>query len=237
MLISAVKRRLHRDIAADPMLHGLVLNLYMNGERYPHRVGDYFPVAAAEDPALAAQMRSHQSDEDKHVALYCRAIERLEQPVLELPLADVFNEVIRSHTPASFAIPPGASADVRRDKLAHFLAHAHFLEARIARSLEFHIAACAHSPSPYAEKAVGAVLADEHRHVRYTREAVLDLLPRQRAADVLALHARAERRANLDFSGRQLGNLVKVHAARFPRHRRALYRASALLMRTLLAYA
>jgi len=48
LVVGAVKRRLHRDIVADPVLHGLVLNLYLNGERYPHRVDDYFPLAAAQ---------------------------------------------------------------------------------------------------------------------------------------------------------------------------------------------
>ena len=45
-IIAGIKRRLHRDIVADPVLHGLVLNLYLNGEQYPHRVSDYFPFAA-----------------------------------------------------------------------------------------------------------------------------------------------------------------------------------------------
>src|SRR5262249_19838696 len=53
MIVERVKRRLHRDIVADPVAHGLVLNLYLNGEHYPHRVDDYFPLAAADDPALA----------------------------------------------------------------------------------------------------------------------------------------------------------------------------------------
>ena len=47
-VIGSIKLRLHRDIVADPVLHGLVLNLYLNGEQYPHRVQDYFPMAAAE---------------------------------------------------------------------------------------------------------------------------------------------------------------------------------------------
>ena len=49
MVIDGIKARLHRDIVADPVLHGLVLNLYLNGEQYPHRVTDYFPLAAVED--------------------------------------------------------------------------------------------------------------------------------------------------------------------------------------------
>jgi hypothetical protein len=236
-LIDSVKRRLHRDIVADPFVHGLVLNLYLNGERYPHRVGDYFPVAAAEGEELAASMRSHMADEDKHVALYAKAIGKLGQPVHELPMDDIFNEVIRSHTPASFAIEPGDDRDARRLKLAHFLAHAHFLEKRVAHSLDIHVDACAHAASPYPRKAVEAVLHDETRHVRYTREAVGELLPRQQAQDVLALHARAESKANLDFSSRQLGRLMREQARRFPAGSRLIYRACVRGMRGVLACA
>lgn len=237
VFVDALKRRLHRDIVADPVLHARVLNLYLNGEAYPHRVDDYFPVAYVEDPQLAARMRRHAQEEDKHIALYARAIEKLGQQVEELPLACIFNAVIRGHTPATWAIRAEQPRDTRRLKLAHFMAHAHCLEKRIARSLEFHYDACAHAPSPYPGKAVGAVLADEHEHVAYTREAVGNLLPRQAAAEVWSVHERAERHANLDFSASQLQRLVRDHALRWPRSRRELYRGCAYALRGLLAYA
>ena len=47
---------------------------------------------------------------------------------------------------------------------------------------------------------VAAVLKDEDRHVRYTLEAVTDLLPRRKADEVLHAHRRAEAKANLRFS-------------------------------------
>ncbi len=230
MIVDRVKRRLHREIVADPVAHGLVLNLYLNGEAYPHRVDDYFPIAAADDPVLADRMARHAREEDKHVALYAKAVRSLGEPVLELPLADVFNEVIRAHTPVPFRMEQSDDADARRTKLAHFLAHAHFLEKRVARSLEYHLDACAGAASPYPAKAVGLVLADEHEHVRYTREAVETLLPRARAAEVLAVHARAEARANFDFSARQMRQLLGRRAASFSRASRALYRACGALM-------
>ena len=229
--IDAVKRRLHREIVADPVLHGLVLNLYLNGEEYPHLVDDYFPIDVGREWGLDETMRSHLDDEDKHVALYRKAITKLGQPVLKLPMDDIFNEVIRSHTPASFAMRRGDDRDARRLKLAHFFAHAHFLEKRVARSLEYHIDACAHSPSPYPGKAVAAVLHDEGRHVAYTREAVEDLLPKASAAGVLALHARAERRANFDFSARQLTQLLREHSKRFSATGRALFGACTFALR------
>ena len=176
-VVNTVKRRLHRDIVADPVLHGLVLNLYLNGERYPHRVDDYFPLAAATDAEIEELMRRHMAEEDRHIALYTKAIQKLEQPVLELPLPDVYNEVIRSHTTASFAIVASDDADARGLKLAHFFGHLHFLEKRIARSLEYHVEACAHAVCSYPEKAVTAVLRDELRHVSYTRDVVRHLLP------------------------------------------------------------
>jgi hypothetical protein len=237
VLVGAVKRRLHRDIVADPLLHGLVLNLYLNGERYPHRVNDYFPLAAATDAQLEAMMRRHMAEEDRHIALYTRAIQKLEQPVLELPMLDVYNDVIRSHTPAIFAISGSDDADARTMKLAHFFGHLHFLEKRIARSLEYHVEACAHAVCSYTEKAVSAVLRDEHRHVGYTRDVVRHLLPAGEAEAVLALHADAERRANLDFSARQLGRLLRDHAARFPSTRRGLYRVCTSVVRGALACA
>jgi hypothetical protein len=237
VVVAAVKRQLHRDIVADPVLHGLVLNLYLNGERYPHRVDDYFPLAAATDVEVEALMRRHMAEEDRHIALYTKAICKLEQPVLDLPLSDVYNEIIRRHTRASFSIAAEDDADARRLKLAHFFAHLHFLERRIARSLEYHVEACAHSASPYPEKVVGAVLHDETRHVSYTRDVVCDLLPIPTASSVLALHARAERGANLDFSARQLGRLLRDHRRRFPTIRGAFYRGCTSLLQGVLLYA
>ncbi|HEY6893777.1 MAG TPA: hypothetical protein VI258_06400 [Rhodanobacteraceae bacterium] len=229
--IDAIKRKLHREIVADPVLHGLVLNLYLNGEEYPHLVDDYFPIEVGREWGLDEAMRNHLADEDKHVALYRKAITKLSQPVLALAMPDIFNEVIRSHTPASFAMSPADARDTRRLKLAHFFAHAHFLEKRVARSLEYHIDACAHAASPYPGKAVAAVLQDEGRHVSYTREAVGDLLPRTSANEVLALHARAERRANFDFSARQLTRLLREHSRRFSATGRALFGACTFALR------
>jgi hypothetical protein len=236
-LIDSIKARLHRDIVADPVLHGLVLNLYLNGEQYPHRVSDYFPLAAVEDPQLLDAMRNHMADEDKHIALYTRAIEKLGQPVLVQPIENVFNSVIRRHTPASFELEAGEGRDASRLKLAHFFAHLHFLEKRVARSLEYHVDACAHAASYYPGKVIDAVLRDETRHVRYTRESVSDLLPTRAATQVLSLHARAERRANLDFSANELGRLVREQAARFPRLRGRAYRTCAALLQGVLALA
>jgi hypothetical protein len=233
-LVDRIKQRLHRDIVADPVLHGLVLNLYLNGEQYPQRVDDYFPMTAGMNAELADQMRSHVSDEEKHVLLYTRAIEKLGQPVVELGKADVFNEVIRSHTPVSFRIEPADGHDTKTLKLAHFLAHVHFLEKRVARSLEYHVEACAHSSSAYPEKAVTAVLKDEGRHVTYTQEAVRDLLPRAKANEVLALHASAERRANLDFSAAQLRRLAREQRDHFAPTRRMSYLLCARMLQAAL---
>lgn len=229
--IDAIKRKLHREIAADPVLHALVLNLYLNGEEYPHKVDDYFPVAIGDRFGLGDAMRAHLADEDKHVALYTKAIEKLEQPVRTLPMGDIFNAVIRRHTPASFTMSPNDSSDAHRLKLAHFFGHAHFLEKRIARSLDYHVEACEHSPSPYSVKAVTAVLRDETHHVAYTREAVIDLLPRTDAAAVLAVHAAAEHKANLDFSATQMTRLLRDHARRFSTSGRMMFSACAFLLR------
>jgi hydroxymethylpyrimidine/phosphomethylpyrimidine kinase len=236
-LIDATKRQLHRDIVADPVLHARVLNLYLNGEAYPHRVDDYFPVAHVEAPELAERMRTHMAEEDKHIALYAKAIDKLGQQVEDLPHACIFNAVIRHHTPESWAVRSHQDRDTRRLRLAHFLAHAHCLEKRVARSLEMHLDACAHAASPYPAKAVAAVLADEHDHVRYTAEAVNELLPRSAAAAVWSVHVAAEKRANLDFSSAQLRRLLRENRSSWPGARRRYYALCAWAMRGLLTHA
>ncbi len=118
--------------------------------------------------------------------------------------------------------------------MANFFAHAHWLEKRIARSLEFHLEACAHAATDFAGKAVAAVLADETRHVSYTREAIFDLVPRQRASDIIAAHRSAEHRANVDFSASQLRRLIVEERSRWPPSRRLLYGACSFIMRGVL---
>lgn len=237
MIAGTIKRRLHRDICSDPVLHGLVLNLYLNGEEFPHRTDDYFPTWAVRDTELLAAMQSHMRDEDKHVALYRKAIEKIGQPVVELPLVEIYNSIIQSYTPHSFRIDEQDDADERTFKLANFMAHLHFLEKRIARSLEFHLEGCSSSPSDYAEKAVGIVFGDETHHVEYTREAVFHLLPERSAISVLDEHRRAEARANLDFSAQQLKMLTNHYAEHFPRARRRIYRYASDLLEWGLKYA
>ena len=226
-MIVSIKRRLHREICANPVLHGLVLNLYLNGEQYPHRVDDYFPIDAVSDTELAEKMRKHLGDEDRHAAMYQRAIRKLAQPVLDLSGPDIYNHVIRSHTSTSFAMRRNDSPRTRRLKLAHFFAHLYYLEKRVARSLEIHAEACIHSPIGYSAKVISCVLRDERRHVAYTLDAVYHLVPRRVAVKVLSEHARAERIANLEFSSQQLKKLVTNHAAQFSPLGQWLYRFSA----------
>ena len=100
---------------------------------------------------------------------------------MELPRVDVFNVVIRWFTPGTFHIVPGDSADVKREKLANFMAHCHYLEKRVARSLEYQADASEDAASAMVGKAVRAVLQDEGRHVNYTIDAVHDLLAEKAA--------------------------------------------------------
>jgi hypothetical protein len=237
-IINGVKRQLHRDIVSDPFLHARVLNLYLNGESYPHWVSVYFPVAHIESPELAAKMRQHIADEDKHIALYRAAIEKMGQPIIEdLPHSFIFNAVVRHYTPVSWAIYDHHDTDSKRLKLAHFLAHAHCLEKRVARSLEYHLDACEQSAhSTYVAKAVAAVLADECRHITYTAEAIFDVLPRATAQNVLRLHQLAEQQGNLDFSAAQLKRLLREHHDVWPTSHRYLYRFCAAAMRGVLFF-
>lgn len=235
-IIDSVKLQLHRDIVKDPFLHGQVLNLFLNGEAYPHWVSDYFPIAYVEAPELATKMRQHMADEDKHIALYKAALEKMQQPIIEdLPHSFIFNSVVRHYTPVSWAIYDKHNADSRRLKLAHFLAHAHCLEKRVARSLEYHLEACEQlADSPYIAKAVAAVLADECRHITYTAEAIYDVLPHATAQEVLRIHQQAEQQGNLDFSATQLKRLLKEHRKVWPVSHRYFYRFCAAAMRGVL---
>jgi hypothetical protein len=227
--VHAIKRRLHRDIVADPVLHARVLNLYLNGEQYPHRVADYFPMGLVEESQIAARLRDHLREEDKHVALYTKAIRALGQPVVELPLPQVYNTVILRHTGMP-AVAERDYPDGRRLALAHFFAHLHFLESRVAHSLEYHLDACAHAAHPYPAKAVEVILRDERKHAAYTRDTVDEVVPVSVARRVLAHHRAAESRANREFSSRELERLLREEGGRFAGGRRTVYAAGAALL-------
>jgi hypothetical protein len=133
-------------------------------------------------------------------------------------------------TPGTFHIVPSDPPDVRREKLANFMAHCHFLEKRVAHSLLHQSDASTNAKSGMVGKAVNAVLADEGRHVNYTIEAVRDLLTRRRATEVLDAHRRAETKANVRFSRMQMRNFLRAFAQHVPRRRRVLYRVCGALM-------
>jgi hypothetical protein len=236
-IVDRVKVRLHRQIVDDPVIHGIVLNLYLNGEQYPAMVDDYFPIQQVDEPELGALMEAHLRDEEKHVALYSKAIKTMGQPIVNLPIADIFNEVVRRYTTASFAMKAEDTKDERTKKLAHFFAHTHFIEKRVARSLEYHVEACEMSNAAYCSKVVGVILKDELRHVSYTREMVDSLLPKHAANEVMAVHERAERTANLDFSATELRRILKTHRTRFSAPTRLFYHGCAGALSRLCAYA
>lgn len=230
MIVRAVKEAWHRDMVAHPETHAWVLSLYRAGELHPQTVDDYFPAWAADSADLRAAMERHAGDEVRHVRMYDRAIRRLGFPRTDFEGLDVFNVAIRHETRADFRVNGAAGADARREKLAHFLAHAHFLEQRIARSLEYHLDACERAGRADVARVVSAVHADEERHTSYTLEAVRDLLPAAQAAAVVEVHRRGEARANLSFSARQ----VRTFLATFARHASVshalVYRVSAAIM-------
>jgi hypothetical protein len=229
-VIDGIKRQLHRDIAGDPRTHGWVLNLYLNGERYPQTVCDYFQSEYAPTKELTDLIALHEKDEHKHELIFGKAIHSLGQEVVELPRIDIFNVIIRMFTPGTFHIVPTDPPEVRRDKLANFMAHCHFLEKRVAHSLLYQADVSGNAHSPMVGKAVNAVLADEGRHVNYTVDAVKDLLTRRRAREVLDDHRRAEAKANVRFSRMQMRNFLRAFAQHVPRRRRVLYRVCGALM-------
>jgi hypothetical protein len=229
-IVDGIKRRFHRDMVMNPVTHGWVLNLYRAGERYPERVCDYFQAEYAPCPILAKNLKRHASDEAKHGVLFAHAITSLEQPVLELPVDDIFNEVIRSFTPETFHVTDADPPDDRRRKLANFMAHAHFLEKRIARSFSFHTDACDALKRERVAQIVAKVREDEAHHVGYTREAVYNLLTRHEADEVFSVHRRAEAKANLLFSQRQVKICLQRFGPQMRADRRLFYPICAALM-------
>ena len=162
--------------------------------------------------------------------MYEKAILRMGHQVVELRGASVYNEVIRTCTDASFRIEPSDDRDAVRTKIANFCAHAHFLELRIARSLEFHLDACMRAGRDAIAKTVESVLADEERHQRYTLAAVHELVDGRTAGAILDVHRRGERRANLEFSQRQVRAFLDRFPRASPRRTMLAYRVCAGLM-------
>jgi len=229
-IVDRTKLRFHSDLVRDPFTHAWVLNLYLNGERYPQTVCDYFQSEYAPTPELGEKLRKHERDEQKHEALFAHALEQIRKPVVLLPRQDVFNEIVRSFVPGTFHIIESDSPEKKREKLANFMAHAHCLEKRVARSLQYHGDACAAAGRPAVGATIETVWTDELRHVGYTRETVFELLPRRHACEVLEEHRRAEARANLRFSSRQVRAFLCAFGTQVPRYRRILYRFCAALM-------
>lgn len=226
------KVRLHQQIAEDPRAHAWTFSLYRAGERHPETVGDYFPCerASARWPELAASMKRHAGDERRHAVLYQKAIERMGQSVLEIDDADVFNVVIREHTQARWAIEPEDDDDTVRLKLAHFLAHAHQLEKRVTRSLAYHAEGCARAGRDDARSTVERVLADEERHVSYTRQAVVELTTKDEHEAIVRAHRAGEAAADKAFSARQLRTFLSRYAAALRPGDRLFYALAAIVM-------
>jgi hypothetical protein len=233
MVISRIKKTWHDDLVRDPETHAWVLSLYRAGEFHPQASDDYFPAWAAESAELRASIERHASDEIRHVKIYDRAIERLGQTRTEIEGLDVFNVAIREHTKVDFRATREMSRDTVRERLAHFLAHAHFLETRISQSLDYHLEACERSGRTEVARVVAAVHVDEERHTSYTLAAVKDLLPASEAARVLAVHRQGEARANLAFSARQVRSFLRRF--RTSRSHALVYRVSAKMMEASLA--
>jgi hypothetical protein len=206
------KHRWHDELVRHPRTHAWVLNLYRAGEHHPETVDDYFPIDAVDDEELRCSMAKHRAEERAHEKLYRAAIEKLGGELEDFVDDDVFNVAIRKATCARFAMAKDADEATKRAAVAHFLAHAHFLESRIACSLEVHLAACRRAGLDDVVRLVEHVLRDETRHAAYTREWVHRLLPANQADETLEIHRRGEALANRRFSARQVRAHLKRHA-------------------------
>ncbi|GEM_PF-1033349 len=208
------KRSWHDEVVTTPETHAWVLDLYRAGERHPETVDDYFPWRAAEDawPELAQELRRHAAEERGHAHLYARAIRSLGAEPQDLTGLDVFNHAIRAETVIAWQLGPDDPLPLRRLALAHFLAHAHCLERRVARSLEHHLRACRMEGKREIAEVVERVHVDEQRHVASTLRGLTELTDAGERARILAFHAEAEAQADKAFSARQ----VRAFLRRFP---------------------
>ncbi len=230
LLIDTIKLLYHADMVRDPQIHGWVLNLYRAGEKYPQLVKDYFPWKAAPWKELSLQIQQHEKDESRHERLLGKTLQTLKQPLVEFRGEHIFNHVIRKHTPISFRMNKNDSKENLRLKLAHFLAHAHCLEKRVLRSLEYHYEACEKAGNKRVAKVMRSILNDEKKHVEYTKQAAHELLPARQISSVFKLHHKAEARANLEFSKFQVKNFLNHYAKTTPLSRRALYQFCSWVM-------
>ncbi len=235
--INALKSLWHADLVKDPQIHSWVLNLYRSGEKYPQLVTDYFPWKHAPWQELRLRMRRHEEEESRHEKIFSNVLRKMGQPLVEFRGENIFNHVVRSYTKVSFKISPKDSADLRRLKLAHFLSHAHCLEKRVLRSLEYHFEACERAGNFMVAKSLRPILRDEAAHVAYTQIAVRDLLPTRRVRPMMKLHREAEAKANLKFSQLQVENFLKTHGGRVSLPRRSLYRFCSWMMDLAVRYA
>ena len=228
--VDSLKSWWHEDLVNNSQVHGWVLNLYRAGEKYPQLVEDYFPWKHAPWKKLRLRMQQHEKEESRHERIFARVIEKMGEPLVEFRDENIFNDVVRKYTKVSFRILSRDSKQVRQLKLAHFLAHAHCLEKRVLRSLEYHLEACERAGNKDVAKAIRPILHDEGEHVVYTREAVSEILSTRRVKSVMKLHSEAEARANLKFSQLQVKKFLRQYAKGVSLPRRSLYRFCSWMM-------
>ena len=231
-IIDRVKDRFHRDIASDPVTHGWVLNLYLEGERYPQRVCDYFQAdfapgeELARGPPAPRPRRGQARPALRPWPAPARPAAGRAPPGRRVQRGDPL--VHPRHLP--YPREPIRRRSAAR-KLANFLAHAHHLERRVARSFAYHMEACetAGQPAIAQPGGRGAQGREPSRAVTPARRCS-SCSPAARPQAVMELHRRAEAKANLTFSARQVRAFLTQFQAVTPRHRRWLYRLSAFLM-------
>jgi hypothetical protein len=226
------KRLWHDELVRTPETHAWVLDLYRAGERHPETVDDYFPWRAAVDPwpQLASELKRHAAEERGHAHLYARAIRSLGKEPEDLGGLDVFNHAIRAETAIAWQLGPGDPVPMRRLALAHFLAHAHCLERRVARSLEHHHRACRRAGKAAIAELVERVLRDEERHVASTLRGLSELTSTAERERILAFHAEAEARADRAFSARQVRSFLRRFPERGGRSLRLGFRLGACVL-------
>lgn len=214
------KRLIHRHIMSDHTLHEWQLNLYLAIERAPAMVLDYIPVDEVEDGRLRRDFLRHRAEERKHELLFLRALKRIGGRDLSFPYEATYNRAVdqagchHGHRPFRDGI----------EDMTRWLLHIHVIEQRGLASFLYKAEACRHAGLEEVSRDIEGILADEERHVGYTREALRDLLGPARAEKRLREALRIESRAHVAYSRRFVEEFLRIGPSHGNQAWKVLYR-------------
>ncbi|HYF47857.1 MAG TPA: ferritin-like domain-containing protein, partial [Planctomycetota bacterium] len=184
---------------------------------------DFFPVEQVTDASLRGEMLQHRKDERKHAGLFLRSIKRIGGRDLDLSYGYTLNNaVLQKGLP--YGPRPLAADGEGAIQLAHFLAHMYVVERRGLGSFRFQADACRQYGLRDIADDIEVVIADEEKHVKYTSEAVINLLGRIKGEQFLKWSVDLESYAHRAYARWLLEELLRQRPDHPSRAWRAFYR-------------